>query len=74
MYNLVTAIETISRDMMHGGADYTPYDGLKVTGWPVTTIVRGKPVVRDGVLVGKVGHGMHLPRERSTYARPAATG
>ena len=37
-------------------------------GWPVTTIVRGKAVVRDGELVGKAGAGEYLPRERSPYA------
>lgn len=42
----------ISQTMMHGGSDYTPYEGLEVTGWPVTTIVRGHFVVRDGELVG----------------------
>jgi dihydropyrimidinase len=61
----------ISQAMMHGGADYTPYEGLEVTGWPVSTIVRGRFVVRDGELVGPVGHGMLLSRERSRYARPS---
>jgi dihydropyrimidinase len=60
--------ETISQGLMHGGADYTPYEGLKVKGWPVTTIVRGKAVVRDGELVGEAGAGEYLPRERSPYA------
>jgi dihydropyrimidinase len=59
---------------LHDGADYTPYEGLEVTGWPVTTIVRGKAVVRDGKLVGKMAHGEHLARERSPYAVPAAKG
>ena len=56
---------------LHQGADYTPYEGLEVTGWPVTTIVRGKPVVRDGRLVGEPSHGQHLARAKSDYARPA---
>lgn len=60
--------ETISQGLMHGGADYTPYEGVKVKGWPVTTIVRGKAVVRDGELVGEAGAGEYLPRERSPYA------
>ena len=60
--------ETISQGLMHGGADYTPYEGLKVKGWPVTTIVRGKAVVRDGQLVGEADAGEYLPRERSPYA------
>ena len=40
--------QTISQSLMHGGSDYTPYEGIKVKGWPVSTIVRGKFVVRDG--------------------------
>jgi dihydropyrimidinase len=62
----------IGQELMHGGADYTPYEGIEVTGWPVSTIVRGHFVVRDGALVGKPGHGLHLKRERSAFARPAA--
>ena len=44
--------ETISQTLLHHGADYTPYEGIAVTGWPVSTMVRGKFVVRDGTLVG----------------------
>jgi len=39
----------------------------------VTTIVRGKPVVRDGRLVGEIAHGTHVARARSDYARPTGT-
>ena len=60
----------ISASALHQGADYTPYEGLDVTGWPVTTIVRGRVVVRDGQLVGARSHGRHLTRAKSEYARP----
>jgi dihydroorotase len=30
---------------------WTPFDGLKVTGWPTVTILRGHVVVRDGELI-----------------------
>lgn len=63
----------ISADGLHQGADYTPYEGFEATGWPVTTIVRGKPVVRDGRLVGEIAHGTHVARARSDYARPTGT-
>ena len=43
---------TIRQEILHHGSDYTPYEGLEVTGWPVTTIVRGETVVRNGALVG----------------------
>jgi dihydropyrimidinase len=55
---------------MHGGSDYTPYEGIVVTGWPVSTIVRGKFVVRDGKLVGDLGGGSYVPREKSELAKP----
>ncbi len=55
---------------LNQGSDYTPYEGLEVTGRPETTIVRGVPVVRERKLVGKLGHGLHQVRERSDYAVP----
>lgn len=63
---------TISQSLMHGGTDYTPYEGIKVTGWPVSTMVRGKFVVRDGELVGNLGGGAYVPREKSELAKPSA--
>lgn len=63
--------QTISQSLMHGGSDYTPYEGIEVTGWPVSTMVRGKFVVRDGELVGKLGNGDYVPREKSELAKPA---
>jgi len=56
---------------LHQGADYTPYEGFEVTGWPVTTVVRGKIVVDCGELVGSLQHGAHIKRARSDYAVPA---
>jgi dihydropyrimidinase len=63
---------TISQTQMHGGTDYTPYEGIDVTGWPVSTMVRGRFVVRDGKLVGALGGGDYVPREKSELAKPAA--
>jgi dihydropyrimidinase len=55
---------TIRHELIHDGADYTPYEGLEVTGWPVLTMVRGRVVVDDGVLKGAKGHGTYLPRAK----------
>ncbi len=38
---------------------WTPFDGMETTGWPVATIIRGTPVMRDGALVA-VGQGRPL--------------
>lgn len=60
---------TIAHDLLKDGSDYTPYEGIEVTGWPVLTMVRGKTVVRDGELVGRKGDGTYLAREKSALAR-----
>ncbi|MGE0752351.1 MAG: dihydropyrimidinase [Variibacter sp.] len=55
---------TISQSLLHHGADYTPYEGIAVTGWPTSTMVRGKFVVKDGALVGAKGAGAYIAREK----------
>jgi len=60
----------MSQDILHHGPDYTPYEGFRVTGWPVTTLVRGEVVVADGKLVGRKGAGQHLARDASLFAAP----
>ena len=45
-----------------------------MTGWPVSTMVRGKFVVRDGKLVGAKGAGAYVPREKSPLAKPRGNG
>jgi len=47
---------------LHHGADYTPYEGIEITGWPVATMLRGRFVVRDGELVGGKGYGRYVSR------------
>ena len=31
---------------------WTPYAGMRVTGWPMATVVRGRVVMRDGAVLG----------------------
>ena len=45
----------LTQAILHHGADYTPYEGIEITGWPIATMVRGRFVVRDGELVGGKG-------------------
>lgn len=61
---------TITQDIMHHGADYTPYEGFEVTGWPETVLVGGVVVVDGGKVVGKPDHGRFLPRSLSPHAVP----
>jgi dihydropyrimidinase len=62
--------ETIRQELLHHGADYTPYEGLAVTGWPVMTLLRGKVMMRDGEILGQPGDGQFLKRGLSPFAAP----
>ena len=48
-----TITRTITQSELHHGADYTPWEGFAVTGWPVATFLRGAPLIRDGVLLAE---------------------
>jgi len=43
--------ETITNKWVASRAGWTPYDGVKVTGWPVGTFVRGRRVMWQGELL-----------------------
>ena len=53
---------TINSSMLKSNADYSPYEGFQVTGWPVVTIRRGEIVYRNGDVVGQPGTGKIVPR------------
>jgi dihydropyrimidinase len=56
---------TLTNDLLQHGADYTPYEGLDVRGWPVRLLVRGKSIVDGNSLVESSCSGEYLPRGRS---------
>jgi dihydropyrimidinase len=58
------ARRTIRAADLHHTSDYTPYDGLAVSGAVRTVLVRGSAVVRDGVFVGRRGGGRYIERGR----------
>lgn len=60
----------IANANLHHACDYTPYEGLEVTGWPVMTLVRGRVVYDNGKITGEPGYGQYLKRTLSPYAKP----
>jgi len=46
-------------------ADYSPYEGWEVTGWPVATVSRGEVVFQEDKVTGARGRG-HILRRGST--------
>jgi dihydropyrimidinase len=43
-------------------SDYSIYEGWKLKGWPIVTIVRGKVVMENGEIRGEQGYGKFIPR------------
>jgi dihydropyrimidinase len=67
---------TIANDRLHHAVDFTPYEGIRVKGWPVLTLSRGEVVWRDGdAVTAAPGRGAFLPcavPEPATKLRPGA--
>jgi dihydropyrimidinase len=61
---------TLTNDLMQHVMDYTPYEGMQVTGWPVATLRRGEVVMRDGRVQAAPGSGRYLPRGPYDMIRP----
>ena len=54
-------------------SNYSPWEGYEVAAWPSMTILRGKKVMENGVLLGDVSDGERIPRKISSeiHAGPA---
>ena len=61
---------TLTNADLHHNVDYTPYEGMQITGYPEITLSRGEVVWRQGAVVAIAGRGQFLPCDRSPYARP----
>ncbi|WP_279483670.1 dihydropyrimidinase [Aureimonas sp. SK2] len=57
---------------LHDGADYSPYEGLEIWGWPTTVVLGGRTMIEDGALVGQKGAGRY--RSRSSIQAPLERG
>jgi dihydropyrimidinase len=54
--------KTVTPEIAQSWGDFSVYDGWKLKGWPVMTLVRGKVVMRDGKVVGPKGYGQYIKR------------
>jgi len=61
---------TIRNALLHQNVDYTPYEGLEVTGWPELVWSRGELIVQNGECQGEPGRGVFLPCARPEAAKP----
>lgn len=56
---------TITKDILHENVDYTAFEGIKVSGYPVMTLSRGDVVAKDGEYIGKNNRGQFIKRSKS---------
>ena len=68
-----TRAVTISQTLMHHGSDYTPYEGIEVTGWPVSHH-GARPVRGARRRAGRREERALCGREKSPLAMPRGTG
>lgn len=61
---------TISNDMLHHNVDYTPYEGMHITGWPRIVLCRGEAVFENGEVKGREGYGQFLACDPPEKAIP----
>ncbi|MGA1316855.1 MAG: dihydropyrimidinase [Rubrivivax sp.] len=66
-------ITHVTASDLHDRVGYTPYEGMRLTGWPVTVINRGRVVIDDGALQVERGSGLFIPRGRPGPLRQAHT-
>lgn len=55
---------TISAETHHMAVDYSAFEGMKVTGEPVSVLSRGEWVIQNKNFVGKLGAGQYLKRAK----------
>lgn len=55
---------TVSTTMLKSNADYSVYEGWRVTGWPIVTIRRGEVVFAEDAVLGVPGSGRVLSCDR----------
>lgn len=57
--------KTLRPETLHETADWTPFQDMKLDGWPRTVLQRGKVLVRDEEFVGCPGGGRFMQRSLS---------
>jgi dihydroorotase len=55
---------TLSDDGLYTKVGWSPYSGWQYRGKPVMTIVRGRVVMKDGIVTGEPGWGAFVPGSR----------
>jgi dihydropyrimidinase len=56
-------VKRVTPRSLHMKTDYSPYQGMRLAGFPSVTILRGKIIQQDGEFLGRPGSGVFLKRD-----------
>ena len=54
----------IRAEDLHDNMEFTPYEGMEITGWPEIVIQRGEVVIEDNSLKANRGDGEFIHRKK----------
>lgn len=54
--------QAVHAERLLHSADYTPFEGMELEGWPVATYLRGSRIAEDGKITGERPSGRFIPR------------
>ena len=57
---------TLHTTELNEAADWSPYEGTKIVGWPRTVLLRGEEIVRDETYVANPAKGLYQHRTLTT--------
>ena len=52
--------QRIEKDWLASRCGWSPFEGMKVTGWPRLTILRGRVVMREGQARSPIGRSVRF--------------
>lgn len=54
--------QSVTPEILHSAQDFTPFEGMELSGWPVHTVLRGRRVFSEGHIVARPGIGQYIKR------------
>ncbi len=57
----------LTHSLLHENVDYTPYEGMELIGYPISTFVRGNLQFHQGNFIGKAGNGRFLTCKKGCH-------
>lgn len=60
----------VSSETLHQHVDYSPFEGMELTGWPATVMLRGRLLTQNGELCSPESYGKFIRRSMGELWNP----